>query len=60
MNFFASLIKFFEGRAKIYADEENKNALISFFIENGISAVLSADNEKGGIYTEISPSLLKK
>lgn len=60
MNFFASLIKFFEGRAKIYADEENKNALISFFIENGISAVLSADNEKGGVYTEISPSLLKK
>ncbi len=60
MNFFASLIKFFEGRVKIYADEENKNALISFFVESGISATVSADNEKGGIYTEISPSLLKK
>ncbi len=60
MSFLTSLISFFEGKVKIYADEENKDALISFFVNNGISATVMADNEKGGIYTEISPSLLKK
>ncbi len=60
MSFLTSLISFFEGKVKIYADEENKDALLSFFVNNGISAVVSADNEKGGVYTEISPSLLKK
>ncbi len=60
MSFLTSLISFFEGRVKIYADEKNKDALISFFVNNGIRATVSADNEKGGIYTEISPTLLKK
>ena len=60
MSFLSRLISFFEGKVKIYADEENKDALLSFFVERGISATVSADNEKGGIYTEISPSLLKK
>lgn len=60
MSFLSRVISFFEGKVKIYADEENKDALLSFFVERGISATVSADNEKGGIYTEISPSLLKK
>ncbi len=60
MGILSSVIKFFEGRVKIYADDCNKDALLSFFVDNGISAKISSCNEKGGIYTEISPSLLKK
>lgn len=60
MNILSSLIKFFDGRAEIYADAENKDALLSFFVSSGISVETRSEREKGGIYAEISPGLLKK
>lgn len=60
MSLLSSLIGFFEGRVKIYADAESKAALVSYFVNNGITAKMLDDAEKGGVYTEISPDLLKK
>ena len=60
MSLFSSLVGFFEGRVRVYADADNKDAFISFLIDNGIRARLSYDAENSGVYTEISPSLLKK
>ena len=54
------IIGLLEGRVRIFADENNREKLVSFFIENGIRAKTEFDSESGGIYTEVSPSLLKK
>ena len=59
MGVFSGIIRFFEGRVRVYADSENKNAYIGFLLDNGIEAKVVNDEEKGGVYTEISPSLLK-
>ena len=54
------IIGFLEGRAEIFADNENRERLISFFIENDIRAKVRYCEENGGVYTEMSPLLLKK
>ena len=59
MGMFSSLVRFFEGRVGIVADRKNKNALLSFFVNNGISAKAVPYGAEGGIYTEISPRMLK-
>ncbi len=56
----SGIIGLLEGRVRIFADESNREKLVSFFIENGIRAKTEFDIESGGIYTEVSPSLLKK
>ena len=54
------VIGFLEGRAEIFADSENRERFISFLIENDIGAKVRYCGENGGVYTEISPLLLKK
>jgi len=49
-----------EGRVEIFADKENRERLISFFINNGIRLKIRYDEKNEGIFTEVSPSLLKK
>ena len=51
---------FFEGRVEVFADKENRERLISFLLENDIRVKLRYCEENGGVYTEISPQLLKK
>ena len=58
MGIFSSLVKFFEGRVGISADAKNKNAFLTFLVSRGINAkVVPYGN--GGIYTEISPRMVK-
>ena len=60
MSLLSFLVRFFEGRVKIYADSENKDAFVSFLVESEINARVLPEREKDGIYTEISPGTLKK
>ena len=55
-----NIIGFMEGRVEIFADKENREALISFFVNNEIRLKIRYDEESQGIFTEVSPSLLKK
>ena len=54
------ILSFFVGRVRIYADKENKNALLSFFVSEGVSAKITHDKENGGVYALLSQSTLKK
>ncbi len=54
------ILSFFVGRVRIYADKQNKNALLSFFVSEGVSAKITSDNENGGVYALLSQSTLKK
>ena len=58
MGLFSSLVKFFEGRVGISADAKNKNAFLTFLVSKEINAEVIPYGE-GGIYTEISPRILK-
>ncbi len=53
------LLRFFKGSIKIYADSKNSDALISFLTEQKIDCKIIPSTEKGGVYTELSPFLLK-
>ena len=54
------IIVFFEGRVELFADYANREKLISFFIENNIRTKMRYCEANGGVFTEISPFLLKK
>lgn len=60
MSGFAGLVRFFAGSVRIYAGPESKDALISFLISEGIDAKFTPDEERGGVFTELSPKTLKK
>ncbi len=51
---------YFAGRVKIYADKDNKNALLSFFVKEGVIANVTQDRKNGGVYAMLSESALKK
>ncbi len=53
------LLKFFRGSVRIYADKQSSDALIAFLTERKIECEIAPNVEKGGIYTDISPHLLK-
>ncbi len=53
------ILRFFTGRVRIYADAENSDALTAFLTERKIDCKIVPDSEKGGVYTDISPYLLK-
>ncbi len=54
------ILGFFVGRVKLYADENNKNAFLSFLVNNGINAEITPDKEKNGVYAILLQSTLKK
>lgn len=54
------ILGFFVGRVKLYADENNKNAFLSFLVNNGIKAEITPDKEKNGVYAVLLQSTLKK
>ncbi len=60
MPVFTGIIRFFTGSVRIYAGPESKDALMSFLISEGINAQFLPDEERGGIFTELSPRTLKK
>lgn len=60
MSWFAKLVRFFTGSVRIYAGPESKDSLISYLISEGISAEFFPDAESGGVFTELSPKILKK
>lgn len=54
------ILGFFVGRVKLYADENNKNAFLSFLVANGIYAKITPDKENNGVYALLLQSTLKK
>lgn len=54
------ILGFFVGKVKLYADENNKNAFLSFLVNNGIDAEITPDKEKNGVYAVLLQSTLKK
>ena len=60
MSVFGKVVDYFTGSVKIYADSSNKRELINFMVREKIDASFIADKENGGVYTELSPKILKK
>ncbi len=53
------IFRFLMGSVRIYADKQNSNALAAFLTEHKIECKITPNTEKGGIYAELSPFLLK-
>ena len=51
---------FFRGRARLFAPQEYAEALLEFLFSEKITASVRADGEKGGIYVDLSPAIVKK
>ena len=54
------ILGLFVGKVKLYADENNKNAFLSFLVNNGINAEITPDKEKNGVYAVLLQPTLKK
>ncbi len=54
------LLRFMRGEVRLYAEKEYSNRLVSFLTSENIRCTITPCNEKGGVYADISPYLLKK
>ena len=54
------LLRFFEGKAVIYADEDNKDGLVDVLSKSLVESKIQSDGQNGGVKVTLCPSDVKK